>query len=127
MTQLDLRRDMRYEVQLSCRISSPLRSFSEVAGVTLNMSRSGLLAVFGEAGSADVNPSVGAPVRIRVELPGPHGKPSRCVECLGRVARVGDESAPRQVAVALQRYQFQPGVAPDSPEPAPDVPFDDLQ
>ena len=50
MTQLDLRRDTRYEVQLSCRIFSPLPSFSELAGVTLNMSRSGLLAVFGERG-----------------------------------------------------------------------------
>jgi hypothetical protein len=127
MTQLDLRRDTRYEVQLSCRISSPLRSFSEIAGVTLNMSRSGLLAVFGEAGSPDVSPLVGAPVRIRVELPGPSGKSARCVECLGRVARVGEQSAPRQVAFALQRYQFQPGVTPDSPELARDVPFDDLQ
>jgi hypothetical protein len=127
MTQLDLRRDTRYEVQLSCRISSPLRSFSEVAGVTLNMSRSGLLAVFGEAGSSDVSPLVGTPVRIRVELPGPSGKPSRCVECLGRVARVSEQSAPRQVAFALQRYQFQPVVAPDAPELAPGVPFDDFQ
>ena len=127
MTQLDLRRDTRYEVQLSCRISSPLRTFSEVTGVTLNMSRSGLLAVFGEAESPEVSPLVGTPVRIRVELPGPSGKPTRCVECLGRVARVSEQSAPRQVAFALQRYQFQPGGTPDSPEPSPAVPFDDFQ
>jgi hypothetical protein len=126
MTQVELRRDKRYEVQLSCRISSLHRSFSEVAGVTLNMSRSGLLAVFGEAGSSNVSPLVGAAVRIRVELPGASGKPARWVECLGRVARVGDESAPRQVAFALQRYQFQLGDTPDSVELASDAPFEDL-
>ncbi len=126
MTQLDLRRDTRYEVQLSCRIFSPLPSFSELSGVTLNMSRSGLLAVFGEAGSSDAGPSVGTPVRIAVELPGSSGKSTRYIECLGRVARVGDQSASRQVAFALQRYQFQPGVTPDSPDLPSDVPFDSL-
>lgn len=125
MTQLDLRRDTRYEVQLSCRIFSPLPSFSELSGVTLNMSRSGMLAVFGEAGSPDAGPSLGTPVRIAVELPGSSGKAARYIECLGRVARVGDQAAPRQVAFALQRYQFQPGgVAPDSPELASNVPLD---
>lgn len=127
MTQLDLRRDTRYEVQLSCRISSPLRSFNELAGVTLNMSRSGLLAVFSEARSSDASPLVGTPVRITVELPGSRGKLAHYLECLGRVARVNEQSDPRQVAVALQRYQFQPGVTPDSPELASDAPFDSFQ
>lgn len=120
MTQLDLRRDTRYDVQLGCRVFSPLPSFSELVGVTLNMSRSGLLAVFGEAESSDAVP-VGTPVRIAVELPGSRGKSTRCIECLGRVARVGDQAVPRQVAFALQRYQFQPGVSPDSPDLASDA------
>ena len=124
MTQLDLRRDTRYDVQLGCRVFSPLPSFSELIGVTLNMSRSGLLAVFGEAESSDAVPSVGTPVRIAVELPGSSGKSARCIECLGRVARVSDQAAPRQVAFVLQRYQFQPGVSPDSPDLASDVPRD---
>jgi hypothetical protein len=127
MTQLDLRRDTRYEVQLSCRIFSPLPSFSELTGVTLNMSRSGLLAVFGEVGwPEDTGPSVGTPVRIAVELPGSSGKAARYIECLGRVARVSEQAAPKQVAFTLQRYQFQPGVKPDSPELASDGPFDSL-
>ncbi len=109
MTQLDLRRDTRYEVQLSCRVFSPLPSCSELVGVTLNMSRSGLLAVFGEAGSSEEGPSVGTPVRIAIKLPGSGGKSSRYIECMGRVARVTDQAAARQVAFALQRYQFQPG------------------
>jgi hypothetical protein len=91
------------------------------------MSRSGLLAVFGEAGSSEVTPLVGTPVRITVALPGPGGKPGRCVECLGRVARVSEQAAPRQVAFSLQRYQFQPGLTADSPELPPGVPFDDFQ
>jgi len=126
MTQLDLRRDTRYEVQLSCRIFSPLPSFGELTGVTLNMSRSGLLAVFGEVGWPDAGPSVGTPVRIAVELPGSSGKSGRYIECLGRVARVSEQDAPRQLAFTLQRYQFQPGVRPDSPELAFDGPFDSL-
>jgi hypothetical protein len=114
MTQLELRRDPRYEVQLNCRVVSPLPSFSELVGVTLNMSRSGLLAVFGDAPSSDEGPSVGTPVRIAVELPGSSGKSPRYIECMGRVARVSDQAAARQVAFALQRYQFQPaGVSPD--------------
>jgi hypothetical protein len=125
MTQLDLRRDTRYDVQLSCRVSSPLPSFNELSGVTLNMSRSGVLAVFGEAGSSDAGPSVGTPVRIAVELPAASGKSVRYLECLGRVSRVSEQAAPRQVAFALQRYQFQPGgVTPESPGFASDVPFD---
>lgn len=114
MTQLDLRRDTRYEVQLNCRVFSPLPSFSEIVGVTLNMSRTGLLAVFGEAGSPDAVPLVGTPVRIAIELPGSGGKSARFIECMGRVARVSDQAASRHVAFALQRYQFQPGaVSPD--------------
>ena len=61
MTQLDLRRDTRYDVQLGCRVFSPLPSFSELVGVTLNMSRSGLLAVFGEAGVVRRGPLGGHP------------------------------------------------------------------
>ena len=124
MTQLDLRRDTRYEVQLSCRIFSPQPSFSELTGVTMNMSRTGLLAVFGEVGWPDASPSVGTPVRITVELPGSGGKSARNIECLGRVVRISEQSAPRQVAFTLQRYQFQPGVRADSPKLASDVPFD---
>ena len=111
MTDLDLRRDTRYAVQLSCRVSSPLQSFNALSGVTLNMSRSGLLAVFGEAGGLVPAPLVGTPVRITVELPGAPGKSPRVLECLGRVARVGDDTSLRQVGFILQRYLFQ-AVAP---------------
>jgi len=112
MTQTELRRDTRYQVQLNCRVSSPVESFRDLAGVTVNMSRSGMLAVFGEAPEIDPPPPVGTPVRITVELPGPPGRPARLLECLGRVARIGDSPSLRQVAFILQRYQFQ--AAPNS-------------
>lgn len=107
MTATELRRDTRYEVQLNCRVSSPVQSFRDLAGVTVNMSRSGMLAVFGDGEEADPPPPIGTPVRITVELPGPAGKPPRILECLGRVARIAEASFPRQVAFVLQRYQFQ--------------------
>jgi hypothetical protein len=108
MTATELRRDTRYEVQLNCRVTSPVQSFRDLAGVTVNMSRSGMLAIFGEVDETDPPPPIGTPVRITVELPGPAGKPPRILECLGRVVRVGETSFPRQVAFVLQRYQFQP-------------------
>jgi hypothetical protein len=107
MTKLEMRRDTRYEVKLNCHISSPQRDFNELSGVTLNMSRSGMLAVFGDVESVDPAPAVGTPVRITVELPTAAGKPPRCVDCLGRIARVGEDPTPRKVAFSLQRYQFQ--------------------
>ncbi|MGQ9634046.1 MAG: PilZ domain-containing protein [Bryobacteraceae bacterium] len=107
MTATELRRHTRYEVQLNCRVSSPVQSFRDLAGVTVNMSRSGMLANFGEVEEADPPPPIGTPVRITVELPGPAGKPPRILECLGRVARIAETAYPRQVAFILQRYQFQ--------------------
>lgn len=107
MTATELRRDTRYEVQLNCRVSSPVQSFRDLTGVTVNMSRSGMLAIFGDVEEADPPPPIGTPVRITVELPGPAGKPPRILECLGRVARIADTAYPRQVAFVLQRYQFQ--------------------
>jgi|GEM_PF-2066356 hypothetical protein len=107
MTATEMRRATRYEVQLNCRVSSPVQSFRDLSGVTVNMSRLGMLAIFGEVDESDPPPPVGTPVRITVELPGPAGKPPRILECLGRVARIGETAYPRQVAFILQRYQFQ--------------------
>lgn len=107
MTQTELRRDTRYQVQLNCRVSSPAQSFRDLSGVTVNMSRSGLLAIFGDVAESDPPPAIGTPVRIILELPSPPGRPPRVLECLGRVARIGETESPRQVAFIVQRYHFQ--------------------
>jgi hypothetical protein len=112
MTDIDTRRGVRYAVQLTCKVSSPLQFFNELSGVTMNMSRCGLLALFGEAAIRQPQPLVGTPVRITLKLPCAHGKSARRLECLGRVVRVNEEHAPLQVAFALQRYQFQ-AASPD--------------
>jgi hypothetical protein len=113
MTEVDSRRGVRYAVQLSCKVSSPLRFFNELTGVTLNMSRCGLLAMFGVAAADQPTPLVGTPVRITLNLPNAPGKPARHLECLGRVVRVSEEHVPLQVAFSLQRYQFQPAPGED--------------
>jgi hypothetical protein len=113
-TEIDTRRGVRYAVQLSCKVSSPLRYFNELTGVTLNMSRFGMLAMFGAAAADQTLPLVGTPVRITLDLPNPPGKAARHLECLGRVVRVSEESAPLQVAFSLQRHQFQPSPGDDS-------------
>jgi hypothetical protein len=43
MTQPELRRSLRYDVQLPCQASSPFRAFDRLRGVTANVSRNGLL------------------------------------------------------------------------------------
>jgi hypothetical protein len=107
MTTLDARRATRFDVQLTCRVSSPLQNFSRLSGVTLNMSRCGLLATFEEAAPLEPMPAIGQPARIILELPQSRSVPRRCLECLARVVRVAQEPASRQVAFDLRRFQFR--------------------
>jgi hypothetical protein len=99
---------MRYEVRLPCRVYSPARVFGNVTGVTLNMSRSGLLLALAEAESPRHLPRVGQAARIVLELP--HAASGqRCIECLGRVVRIGKEADSLQLAFKFRRYQFIEG------------------
>jgi hypothetical protein len=106
MTTPDPRRGPRYPVQLHCEILSPARVFGSLSGVTLNMSRSGMLASFPEAGDSPLMPRVGHVARIVVELPGSSAVARRCVECLGHVVRVGQEADASGVAFEFRRFRF---------------------
>jgi len=102
----DQRRNARYEVQLRCEVLSPFRAFDKLAGVTLNMSRVGLLFSLKEAEEGHVLPQIGHAARIMVQLPGPGRKPGRCVECLGRVVRLEEQDDSRRIAIEFRRHQF---------------------
>lgn len=105
MQSPDLRRGTRYEVQLPCQVYSPARVFGNLSGVTLNISRSGLLLALEEAESPAHLPQVGHAARIVLELPrAASGR--RYVECLGRVVRVGREAEAYRIAFEFRRYQF---------------------
>jgi len=99
----DLRRGVRYVVELPCQVFSPLRAFANLTGVTQNMSRSGLLLALQQADTPPRLPEVGQAARIVLELPRAAAE-RRCVECLGRVVRVDRDST--SVAFEFRRYQF---------------------
>ncbi len=99
----DLRRGLRYEVRLPCQVFSPLRAFENLSGVTLNMSRSGVLLTLEQTDPPSRLPVVGQVARIVLELPrSTHER--RCVECRGRVVRVDKDST--SVAFEFRRFQF---------------------
>ncbi len=99
----DYRRGVRYEVRLSCQVSSPGKVFADLTGVTQNMSRSGLLLELEQDESAARLPEVGQAARILLELPRATLE-RRCVECLGRVVRI-DRKGPA-VAFEFRRVTF---------------------
>jgi hypothetical protein len=109
MTRPDLRRSLRYDVQLPCQAISPFRAFDRLRGVTANMSRNGiLLRVEGDAQPRTM-PQLGHAARIMLKLPGttsPHG---RFVECLGRVVRIEQRDNSQCVAFEFRRFQFSEG------------------
>jgi hypothetical protein len=119
MTSLDARRSTRFPVRLACHVASPSRTFDELPGVTLNMSRSGLLATFEESEFEQFLPELGGTVRVIVELPGSTNLPRRCLECMGHVVRVEQGPASRRIAFELERLDFR-DAAPSLPEEGPE-------
>ena len=104
---MDSRRSNRFEVQLMCKVFSPSRTFADIGGVTLNVSRSGVLVSFGDLGTLQQVLAIGQPARILMELPNTLGYQRRYVDCLGRVVRVCQGDNSHQVAFELRRYQIR--------------------
>jgi len=111
MMRHDQRRNARYEVLLRCEVLSPFSAFDSLAGVTLNMSRVGLLFCPEVAAESRLLPQVGHAARVVVELPGAGGEPGRCVECLGRVVRLEEQEDSPRIAIEFRRHQFTDSAA----------------
>jgi hypothetical protein len=84
-----------------------MEAFGDLSGVTLNMSRSGLLVSLDAAGPSRPMPLVGQPARITLQLPPTPGPQRRCIECVGHVVRLGQGAEARAVAFDLMRYEFR--------------------
>lgn len=82
------RRAERFELQLSCRVSSPGRAFHEKSGMTRNISRSGVLVLFDDHETTEAPPEVGDPIRITLNLPHNRRWSRRCLDCVATVVRV---------------------------------------
>jgi hypothetical protein len=78
-----------------------------MSGVTLNMSRSGVLVSLDEEGSPQPMPVVGQPARITLQLPESPSPQRRCIECVGHVVRFGHGAEAHSVAFDLKRYEFR--------------------
>ena len=112
MTQPELRRSLRYDVQLPCQASSPFRAFDRLRGVTANVSRNGLLLRLEGDPAPRAMPQLGHAARILLRLPGGAESRARFVECLGRVVRVEEREDARAVAFEFRRFQFSEGEPP---------------
>ncbi len=116
MTSLDARRAMRFPIRLACHVAPPSQVLDELPGITLNMSRNGLLATFEQREFMQSLLELGGTARVIVELPGSANLPRRCLECMGRVVRVEQGPASQKVAFELERLEFRD---------APSVPTDE--
>lgn len=106
MLHHDQRMNPRFDVRLQCELWSPFRAFDTLSGVTVNMSRVGLLFSPEHSLEGRLLPQVGHAARVVLQLPGPADVSARCVECLGRVVRLEEEEDSRRIALEFRRYQF---------------------
>ncbi|HSW50214.1 MAG TPA: PilZ domain-containing protein [Bryobacteraceae bacterium] len=112
MIRREQRRNLRFEVNLPCELWSPFQAFDMLSGVTVNMSRIGLLFSPDDPLEGRLLPQVGHAARVVLQLPGSGQGRGRCVECLGRVVRLEEQEDSRRIALEFRRYQFTSG-APD--------------
>jgi len=98
--QSDLRNSLRFPLHLQVTLKTPTE---EYRAETIDISAGGILfhtlAVI----------EVGSPVEFTIEMPADSLGTDRpvLVRCQGRVVRCTDESAGRNVAVAIDEYQFE--------------------
>ncbi len=106
MTEHEQRRNRRFEVQLRCELWSPFQDFDTLHGVTVNMSRFGVVFAPDEGLEDRLLPQVGHAARVVLHLPRPAQEMARCVECLGRVVRLDAQESLRRIALEFRRCQF---------------------
>jgi hypothetical protein len=107
-TSLDRRRERRHAVERPCRVTSGTRASEGLGGVTLNISREGMLIKFPEGSLSSLLPKVGAAARVVIDLPRSANYAARSLECTGRVVRdeASGDDAP-VLALRIQRMQVR--------------------
>ena len=118
---MDLRRGVRYPVELECRVSALRDPAVSESGKTLNMSSCGVLVAFDPARPAQVRLRVGKPARVVVELPNAPYFRGCWLECTCRVVRVGELEGAQLVAFDVKRYRFRPFSRDAPAEPSTDI------
>jgi hypothetical protein len=105
---MDRRVDQRVEVRLPCRVEFSGGQSRLFVGVTVNMSRSGILVVWGAGGLNERAPRPGDLLNVDVELPANQVFGQRCIHCQTAVARVyASERGEPMLALQVNQMQFR--------------------
>lgn len=101
----DRRHARRFALSFPCRLRSPFRDFPDLAAVTLNISRTGVLMRLLKPLPMGVGPEPGQLVEANIELGEPADR-GRCLHCEGIVLRIERGESP-VVAVRVRRMEFR--------------------
>jgi len=105
---LERRREQRHAVERTCCVSSGVSPQGAVSGLTVNISRTGMLVSFPGSDIAALLPKLSAKTRIAIDLPPSTRYPRRCLECTGRVVREVDSPDGRPgLAFEIHRMQVR--------------------
>ncbi len=105
---MDRRADPRVEVRLRCHLDLPSSKLSLFVGMTVNMSRSGILVAWDTQRVMGTVPKPGDLVGVDIELPANHAFGRRCMYCQTIATRVAPgESGATLVALQVSQMQFR--------------------
>jgi hypothetical protein len=105
---LDRRQAQRHEVERPCKVVLESKPDGEAAGVTSNISRSGVLVRFPGVDLAGAMPNVGDEARVVIDLPRNTRFAPRVLECYTRVVRAsGPPSDAPALAFEVIRMQIR--------------------
>ncbi len=101
---MDRRQEQRHTLERPCCVSSGGSFPDAVPGVTMNVSRAGMLVRFPGCRVSALLPKVGARAKIVIDLPRSAAYPPRSLECTGRVVRAaGSDDAVPAMAFEIHR------------------------
>ena len=114
---MDRRQERRHAVERPCRVTSNALVPEGVGGVTMNISRAGMLIKFPESGTSCLLPKMGADARVVIDLPPSANYAPRTLECTGRVVRdvASSDDAP-VLALQIQHMHVRDSELPPSPK-----------
>jgi PilZ domain len=104
----DRRQELRFKVDRPCRIFPADAGPRKIDGVVQDISRSGIRVFLPETDTSGLWLRVGGAARIVLDLPQSDKYAPRCLECAGRVVRVGDKLEDgSSVAFEIQRVRVR--------------------
>jgi hypothetical protein len=114
---MELRRGVRYPVELDCRVSGLPERGAGITGKTVNMSRCGVLVSFGRGRFSSETLKPGDAARVVLELPDAPYFRGCWLDCTCRAVRVEELPEGNRMAFDVVRYRFRPSPRTDSKKP----------